>query len=126
MSEPTEASCPSSIRIRSRRIHPVGRPQTGRDRPGGRPVARKAASPTAALIRLAARARAFVLCCGRRCALIALVVGTIITAINQGDLLAQGAASASVAWKIPLNYMVPFVVSTLGYRAATAGRERGS
>jgi len=41
-----------------------------------------------------------------------------LTAINQGDVIVTGDASPSLAWKIPLNYLTPFVVSTLGYRAA--------
>ena len=50
----------------------------------------------------------------RRSAVIALVVGTILTAINQGDLLLGGQWSPSLVWKIPLTYAVPFVVATLG------------
>jgi hypothetical protein len=57
-------------------------------------------------------------CCGRRCALIALIVGTALTAINEGDLVVRGELPASFGWKIPLNYLVPFAVSTLGYRTA--------
>ena len=50
----------------------------------------------------------------RRSALIAVVVGTILTAINQGDLLLAGHWSPALAWKLPLTYAVPFVVATLG------------
>jgi len=63
-----------------------------------------------------------VLGCGWRCLAIAGVVGTILTAINQGDLILTGDATLSMGWKIPLNYLTPFVVSTLGYRAAARGR----
>jgi hypothetical protein len=50
----------------------------------------------------------------RRSAWIAVVVGTILTAINQGDLLLAGQWSPSLAWKLPLTYAVPFIVATLG------------
>jgi hypothetical protein len=40
------------------------------------------------------------------------VVGTILTAINQGLDLVHGRYPASLAWQIPLTYSVPFLVST--------------
>jgi len=48
----------------------------------------------------------------RRSAIIALVVGTILNIINQGDALVSGAPL--VAWKIVLTYCVPYCVSTYG------------
>ena len=50
----------------------------------------------------------------RRSAWIALVVGTVLTAINQGDLMLHGQWMAALAWKVPLTYLVPFVVATVG------------
>ncbi len=51
----------------------------------------------------------------RRSGLIALIVGTLLTAINQGDVLLAGRWTAALLlWKIPLTYAVPFVVATLG------------
>jgi hypothetical protein len=50
----------------------------------------------------------------RRSFLTALVVGTILTAINQGNILLQGEFPAVLAWKIPLTYCVPFCVATWG------------
>lgn len=50
----------------------------------------------------------------RRTATIALVVGTILTAINQADVIVEGEATAATAIKAALNYLVPFVVSNLG------------
>lgn len=44
----------------------------------------------------------------------ALVVGTILTAINQGTVLADGQFPSELGWKIPLTYCVPFCVSTWG------------
>ena len=50
----------------------------------------------------------------RRSILTALVVGTILTAINQGNLMLDGRFPASLYWKIPLTYSVPFCVATWG------------
>jgi hypothetical protein len=50
----------------------------------------------------------------RRSALTALVVGTVLVAINQGSVLAEGAFPSALAWKIPLTYAVPFCVATWG------------
>ncbi len=56
-----------------------------------------------------------------RSLLISVVVGTLITAINQGNTLIGGRAGAELFWKIPLTYTVPYFVSTtaalLGARA---------
>lgn len=40
------------------------------------------------------------------------IVGTILVAINHGDLLLSGHISADAYWKIPLTYCVPYLVST--------------
>ncbi len=61
----------------------------------------------------------------RRTVFIALVVGTILTAINQADVIAAGDAATSTWIKAALNYCVPFVVSNLGLLAGQR-RERGS
>lgn len=58
----------------------------------------------------------------QRSLLIALVVGTLLTAINQGDVLLARHWTAALVWKIPLTYTVPFIVVTLG--ALGAGRAR--
>lgn len=50
----------------------------------------------------------------RRSLLTALVVGTILTAINQGTVLADGDFPGELFWKIPLTYCVPFCVATWG------------
>jgi hypothetical protein len=46
----------------------------------------------------------------RRSLVIALIVGTLLTIINQ----LGGDANASLAWRVPLTYAVPFCVATLG------------
>ncbi len=49
-----------------------------------------------------------------RSAVIALVVGTLLTAINQGNLIVQGDFPIALAWKVPLTFAVPYCVATLG------------
>ena len=53
----------------------------------------------------------------RRTLRIALVVGLILTAINQADVIIRGNATTLTAVKIGLNFCVPFVVSNLGLLA---------
>ena len=50
----------------------------------------------------------------KRSAAASIVVGTILTALNQGDLLISGQWSSALFWKIPLTYCVPFIVATYG------------
>jgi hypothetical protein len=50
----------------------------------------------------------------RRSLFTAVVVGTVLTAINQGTTLLDGNLPASLAWKVPLTYAVPFCVATWG------------
>lgn len=59
---------------------------------------------------------------------IALVVGTILMIINQGDVILEGEATATTWVKVGLSYCVPFFVSNLGLLAgkrAEAERARG-
>jgi hypothetical protein len=44
----------------------------------------------------------------------ALVVGTALTAINQGDALLSHDVTAALLWKIPLTSAEPYLVSTYG------------
>lgn len=53
----------------------------------------------------------------RRTIRIALVVGTILTIINQADVIVGGDATVITWVKTALNYCVPFVVSNLGLLA---------
>jgi len=50
----------------------------------------------------------------RRSLIVALVVGTILTLLNQGDVLFAGSWKSPLYWKIPLTYCVPFCVATYG------------
>jgi hypothetical protein len=58
----------------------------------------------------------------RRTVRIALVVGVVLTAINELDVIARGDATASTWIKCGLNFIVPFVVSNLGLLAGRAPR----
>jgi hypothetical protein len=55
----------------------------------------------------------------RRSLLTAVVVGTFLTAINQGNILAHGDFPPALYWKIPLTYCVPFCVATWGALGAS-------
>ena len=48
---------------------------------------------------------------------IALVVGLILTAINQADVILGGDATIATWIKAALNFCVPFIVSNLGLLA---------
>ena len=50
----------------------------------------------------------------RRTLSIALVVGAILTAINQLDVILGGDATTATWVKCATNFLVPFVVSNLG------------
>jgi len=52
---------------------------------------------------------------------IALVVGTILTAINHADVILRGDATTTTLAKAALNYLVPFIVSNLGLLAGARG-----
>jgi hypothetical protein len=61
----------------------------------------------------------------RRTVTIALVVGTLLTAINQLDVILRGDATAFTWVKCGLNYCVPFVVSNLGLLAGKRAEAGG-
>lgn len=50
----------------------------------------------------------------RRTARIALVVGVLLTVINQAAVIASGHATVATWIRCALNFCVPFVVSNLG------------
>jgi hypothetical protein len=49
----------------------------------------------------------------RRAICIALVVGSVLAAINHGDAILYGSLTATQVWKIGMTYLVPYTVSTL-------------
>ncbi len=53
---------------------------------------------------------------------VSLIVGTLLNFINSGDALLAGHLPPN-AWKIPLTYLVPFLVSY--YSSAAERRKRG-
>lgn len=57
----------------------------------------------------------------RRTLRIALVVGLLLTAINQLDVILGGHATTATWIKCGLNFVVPFVVSNLGLLSGTQG-----
>jgi hypothetical protein len=50
----------------------------------------------------------------KRSLAIAISVGTVLLGINQGDVLLSSRWPAALAWKVPLTYLVPFLVATWG------------
>jgi len=50
----------------------------------------------------------------RRTSLIALVVGLVLTAVNQLDVIVAGEATTATWVKSGTNFVVPFIVSNLG------------
>jgi hypothetical protein len=77
-------------------------------RPSMRFVVGLDGGPAATCLRHAALSRRFV----RTSLPTALVVGTILTLINQGTVLFGGSFPPVLYWKVPLTYSVPFLVST--------------
>ena len=58
----------------------------------------------------------------RRTVRIAFVVGLVLTAINQLDVILAGDSTAATWVKCGLNFVVPFVVSNLGLLSGRAAR----
>ncbi len=54
---------------------------------------------------------------------VSLIVGTLLNLINSGDALLAGHLPPN-AWKLPLTYLVPFLVSY--YSSAAERRKRGA
>lgn len=54
---------------------------------------------------------------------IALVVGTILSAINQADIIAVGQADVGTWLRVAADYAVPFLVSSLGYLSACKAQQ---
>jgi len=54
----------------------------------------------------------------RRGVLYAVVVGSLLVAINHSDALTRGEVSSGRVWRICLTVMVPYLVSTLSSVAA--------
>lgn len=50
----------------------------------------------------------------RTCAPVALVVGTVLSVVNQGDVVLTGTVSGLVPVKVAVNYLVPYLTSSTG------------
>ncbi|MDP6108382.1 MAG: nitrate/nitrite transporter NrtS [Candidatus Brocadiia bacterium] len=48
---------------------------------------------------------------------IAIIVGSVLIGINQGDVVLSGQLDKALLWKAPLTYATPFVVSLWGAMA---------
>jgi hypothetical protein len=64
----------------------------------------------------------------RRTIAIALVVGTVLSLVNQGGHITSGDIDFAVALRIAANYLIPWIVSSTGYisarqASAASGRE---
>jgi hypothetical protein len=59
----------------------------------------------------------------RRCGGIALVVGSLLSAVNQGDAILAGRIDGPVLLKIAANFLIPLVVSNLGAMRSEAPSE---
>jgi len=55
---------------------------------------------------------------------IAAIVGTLLSLVNEGQVLANGQAGTAVWIRIGVNYAIPFIVASIGYLAPL--RDRGS
>jgi len=55
---------------------------------------------------------------------VALVVGTILCAVNQGSTLLAGDVDTPTALRIVANYAIPYLVSSLGFLSAYRTRRQ--
>ena len=54
----------------------------------------------------------------RRTLVIAAIVGTLLSIVNQGELIIRGDGDALTWIRVVVNYLVPFCVSTAGFLGA--------
>ncbi len=59
----------------------------------------------------------------RRTVVIALIVGTLLSLVNQADVIVSGNADAVTWVRIVVNFLVPFCVSTAGFLSACRLRD---
>jgi hypothetical protein len=62
----------------------------------------------------------------RRSIVTCLIVGAILTGINQGDRLLRGEFDLAMGWKIGLTFLVPFVVAAFSGAAVIRSRDGSS
>lgn len=56
---------------------------------------------------------------------VALVVGTVLSLVNQGDVLASGMVSRKVVLKIAANFVIPYLTSSTGALLAIRRHDNG-
>lgn len=54
----------------------------------------------------------------RRTVVIAAIVGTLLSVVNQADVIARGDTDTTTWIRIAMNYLVPLCVSTAGFLSA--------
>jgi len=54
---------------------------------------------------------------------IAVVVGTVLSLVNQAQVVAGGHADGATWARIGINYAIPFIVASIGYLAPFRSRE---
>ena len=54
--------------------------------------------------------------------MVALVVGTLLSLLNQGDVIVAGRFDGLVALRVIGNYLIPFIVSNLGAMSSAPPR----
>ncbi len=59
----------------------------------------------------------------RRCGVVAVVVGTLLSLLNQGDLIVAGRFDHVVTLRIIGNYLIPFIVSNVGAMTSLPPRD---
>ncbi len=58
----------------------------------------------------------------RTCAPVAVIVGTVLSVVNQGDVIASGMGDAVVAAKVAANMTIPYLTSSAGALLAVRRR----
>ena len=62
----------------------------------------------------------------RTAAPVAAVVGTVLSAANQGDTVLGGGAGTATWMRVAVNYLVPFCVASIGFLSARRAPAPGS
>lgn len=60
----------------------------------------------------------------RTAVVVAAVVGTLLSTVNEGAVVVSGRSDASTWLRVATNYLVPFVVASVGYLAPFRQRRR--
>ncbi|MBI3455253.1 MAG: hypothetical protein HY002_05645 [Candidatus Rokubacteria bacterium] len=60
----------------------------------------------------------------RRCTRIALIIGTLLSLVNQGDAILGGRLDAIIGLRIAANFLIPFVVANMGAMSSLPPRPR--